>query len=121
MTSDKENVRVVCRCRPFSQKEAQAGFTKCVSMDSKSGFVSIQSQKNDQELKNFTFDAVYDEESTQVRIRLSKKFKLTHGQTLVYETTASTIVDAALDGFNGTIFAYGQTGTGKVIINLIEE
>lgn len=23
------------------------------------------------------------------------------------------IVDAALDGYNGTIFAYGQTGTGK--------
>lgn len=27
--------------------------------------------------------------------------------------TASPIVDNVLEGYNGTIFAYGQTGTGK--------
>ena len=27
--------------------------------------------------------------------------------------TAAPIVDAVVDGVNGTIFAYGQTGTGK--------
>jgi len=31
----------------------------------------------------------------------------------VYDETAGPIVNASLEGFNGTIFAYGQTGTGK--------
>jgi len=31
----------------------------------------------------------------------------------VYEQTARPLVDSVLEGFNGTIFAYGQTGTGK--------
>ena len=31
----------------------------------------------------------------------------------MYAETFAPLVDAVLDGFNGTIFAYGQTGTGK--------
>ena len=46
----------------------------------------------------FTFDYVYDQHATQ---------------SLVYETTARGIVDSSLSGYNATIFAYGQTGTGK--------
>ena len=32
---------------------------------------------------------------------------------MVYNDSAFPIVNSVLDGFNGTIFAYGQTGTGK--------
>ena len=32
---------------------------------------------------------------------------------VLYQETAARIVDSVLEGFNGTIFAYGQTGTGK--------
>lgn len=35
------------------------------------------------------------------------------GQDEVYETLARPVVQDVLRGFNGTIFAYGQTGTGK--------
>jgi kinesin family protein 3/17 len=31
----------------------------------------------------------------------------------IYEETVRFLVTSVLDGFNGTIFAYGQTGTGK--------
>ena len=31
----------------------------------------------------------------------------------LYAESFAPLVDAVLDGFNGTIFAYGQTGTGK--------
>ena len=31
----------------------------------------------------------------------------------VYETAAKPIVKDVLDGYNGTIFAYGQTSSGK--------
>jgi len=31
----------------------------------------------------------------------------------VYDEAVRPIVDSVLQGFNGTVFAYGQTGTGK--------
>lgn len=31
----------------------------------------------------------------------------------VFENVAKSVVNRALDGYNGTIFAYGQTGSGK--------
>jgi len=31
----------------------------------------------------------------------------------LYDETFRDLVQAVLEGFNGTIFAYGQTGTGK--------
>ena len=31
----------------------------------------------------------------------------------LYDESFRDLVQAVLDGFNGTIFAYGQTGTGK--------
>lgn len=34
-------------------------------------------------------------------------------QVDIYEDTARHIVDSVMEGYNGTIFAYGQTGTGK--------
>ena len=34
-------------------------------------------------------------------------------QNLLYEQSAFSLVDSVLDGYNGTIFAYGQTGCGK--------
>ncbi|KAF4722522.1 hypothetical protein FOZ62_008446, partial [Perkinsus olseni] len=46
----------------------------------------------------FTFDTVYNEESTQPE---------------VYERTARKAVRSVLQGYNATILAYGQTGTGK--------
>jgi hypothetical protein len=50
------------------------------------------------EAKRFTFDGVYDDDSTQKS---------------VYEETAYSLVQSVLEGYNGTIFAYGQTGCGK--------
>ena len=31
----------------------------------------------------------------------------------MYEQTAFSLVDQVIEGYNGTIFAYGQTGCGK--------
>jgi len=47
--------------------------------------------------KQYMFDAIHGERSTQCE---------------VYES-AKGIVDAVVDGYNGTIVAYGQTGSGK--------
>lgn len=47
----------------------------------------------------FKFSSVFEEDATQ-------------GE--VFETVARHMVDAFLEGYNGTIFAYGQTSSGKV-------
>ena len=48
--------------------------------------------------KQFTFDSVYD---------------WTNEQKEIFAETAYPICANVIEGFNGTIFAYGQTGTGK--------
>ncbi|KAJ3149296.1 Kinesin-like protein kif3b [Geranomyces michiganensis] len=93
-----ENVIVTIRCRPFSQKEAAAGHKKIVAIDPQTAFISLTNPKSETDVKNFTFDAAFDETCKQVE---------------VYDSTARIIVDAVLSGFNGTVFCYGQTGTGK--------
>ncbi|XP_033009764.1 kinesin-like protein KIF3B [Lacerta agilis] len=95
-----ESVRVVVRCRPMNSKEKVASYEQVVQVDVKLGQVSVKNPKGtSHELpKTFTFDAVYDWNS--------KQFEL-------YDETFRPLVDSVLQGFNGTIFAYGQTGTGK--------
>jgi len=97
---DSECVRVVVRCRPLNTRENGDNRMRIVDMDSKTGSVSLRNPKADaaEAPKQFTFDAVFDWESTQ---------------RAVYEDAAQAIVDSVLEGYNGTIFAYGQTGTGK--------
>ncbi len=98
--SDKEAVRVVVRCRPFSEKEKAAGHSNVVKVEPKDGVVTILDPKQIDPPKTFTFDNVFDWNCTQ---------------TQVYSTTARDIVSSVLAGYNGTVFAYGQTGTGKVM------
>ncbi|XP_075057178.1 kinesin-like protein KIF3C isoform X2 [Mixophyes fleayi] len=99
-TKSSEALKVVVRCRPVNRKEEAAGYDRIVSMDVKLGQVTIRNPRaNHGELpKTFTFDAVYDANSKQADL---------------YDETVRPLIDSVLQGFNGTIFAYGQTGTGK--------
>ncbi|CEP62943.1 tubulin-dependent ATPase KIP3 LALA0_S06e07470g [Lachancea lanzarotensis] len=40
-------------------------------------------------------------------------FRMDSSQLDVYEATTRPLLDSVLDGFNGTVFAYGATGCGK--------
>ncbi|XP_066916698.1 kinesin-II 95 kDa subunit-like [Clytia hemisphaerica] len=94
-----ESVKVVVRCRPLNQKEIAAGHERIVDMDVKKGLVSLRNPvKQNEAPRQFTFDAVYDWNSKQRDL---------------YDETFSELVESVLNGYNGTIFAYGQTGTGK--------
>ncbi|KAH7725450.1 Kinesin [Aphelenchoides avenae] len=94
-----EAVKVIVRCRPLSQMEIAQGHGSIVAMDTERGVVEVKNPKEqDSPPKCFTFDAIYDQNSKQM--------------DLYYETFRE-LVDSVLNGFNGTIFAYGQTGTGK--------
>ena len=96
--SQRTNVRVVVRIRPTNQKEIQSGGVQCV----KDGETNIEVFVDDGS-HAFNFDHVFGMESTQVQI---------------FEYTAVPLVQDVLSGYNATIFAYGQTGTGKVSLVL---
>ncbi|XP_070591030.1 kinesin-like protein KIF3C [Erythrolamprus reginae] len=95
-----ETLKVVVRCRPMNRKEEATGYERILDMDVKLGQVTIRNPKaSPGELaKTFTFDAVYNATSKQADL---------------YDETVRPLIDSVLQGFNGTIFAYGQTGTGK--------
>ncbi|XP_029630797.1 kinesin-like protein KIF3C isoform X2 [Salmo trutta] len=98
-----ETVKVVIRCRPLNRKEeaaAAGGVGGIVEMDMRLGQVVLRNPRGPpgEPRKTFTFDSVYDPSSKQRDL---------------YDETVRPLIDSVLDGFNGTIFAYGQTGTGK--------
>ncbi|XP_028515921.1 kinesin-like protein KIF3B [Exaiptasia diaphana] len=94
-----ESVKVVVRCRPMNEKEVAAGHERVVEMNVKKGTIEIKNLLKQGEVpKMFTYDAVYDWNSKQIDL---------------YDETFRQLVDSVLEGYNGTIFAYGQTGTGK--------
>ncbi|GAB1297261.1 Kinesin-like protein KIF3C [Apodemus speciosus] len=99
-TKASEALKVVVRCRPLSRKEEAAGHEQILTMDVKLGQVTLRNPRAAAgELpKTFTFDAVYDASSKQADL---------------YDETVRPLIDSVLQGFNGTVFAYGQTGTGK--------
>jgi kinesin family protein 3/17 len=98
--SSSECVKVCVRCRPLSPQEEQDNRKIIVTISPGRGEMSVRNPKGEvnEPPKLFTFDYVYDWNSTQDQ---------------VYNETACPIVDSVLEGYNGTIFAYGQTGTGK--------
>lgn len=93
-----ECVRVVVRCRPFTRREERV--ESILEVDPRLGQISIRNPKAppDEPLKVFTFDSV---------------FGWTSKQSDIYDDAVRPLVDSVLQGFNGTVFAYGQTGTGK--------
>lgn len=90
-----EAVKVVVRCRPLNSREKELGeVEECVSVNTANMQIFMKDKPN---LK-FTFDNCFD---------------WTCIQKDVYEATGLGISKGVIDGYNGTIFAYGQTGTGK--------
>ena len=57
--------------------------------------------------------AIDDKKPESFHIDVDGVFSGTSSQHEVYEETAAPLVDDLLEGFNATLFAYGQTGAGK--------
>lgn len=94
----------------MSEKEIVNGHQSIVEFDgrdkiivhdvsaSPSDHLGTKSGERHNDSRMFQFDAVFDCASSQKD---------------VYDQVCKPIVDSVLEGYNGTIFAYGQTGTGK--------
>lgn len=89
---------MVCRFRPLNEKEKALGALHCHELlDDKTLSIKDKDQKDKEPLK-FTFDKIFD---------------VNTNQSEVYSYAAASIIDSVIEGFNGTIFAYGQTASGK--------
>ncbi|XP_034658845.1 LOW QUALITY PROTEIN: kinesin-like protein KIF3A [Drosophila subobscura] len=95
-----ENVRVVVRTRPMDKNELTAGALSAISVDKINRAITVMKPNAtaNEPPKTYYFDNVFDLSSNQLDL---------------YVDTARPIVDKVLEGYNGTILAYGQTGTGK--------
>ncbi|XP_022759380.1 kinesin-like protein KIN-UA isoform X1 [Durio zibethinus] len=91
-------VRVAVRLRPHNAEEsvADADFADCVELQPE--LKRLKLRKNNWDKDTYEFDEVLTEFASQKR---------------VYEVVAKPVVESVLDGYNGTVMAYGQTGTGK--------
>ncbi|KAK3151235.1 hypothetical protein QOZ80_3AG0243380 [Eleusine coracana subsp. coracana] len=96
---DREvNVQVVLRCRPLSKEEQRSNVDIAISCDDTKREVTIRNSLFKQADKTLTFDKVFGPEADQKSI---------------YKNAVAPIVNDVLEGYNCTVFAFGQTGTGK--------
>nr|XP_017256016.1 PREDICTED: kinesin-like protein KIN-5D isoform X2 [Daucus carota subsp. sativus] len=96
---DGVNVQVVLRCRPLSDEEVKAKTPVAVSCDELKREVTVFQNMGAKQIdKTFVFDKVFDSNCRQKDL---------------YDQIVAPMVNEALEGYNCTIFAYGQTGTGK--------
>lgn len=95
-----EMVQVIVRCRPINKEELLGGCVSVVKVNPSNNTVEIYNPKNYKTdcCKVYTFDAVYDFSCTNKNI---------------FDQSVQKLIGALLSGFNGTIFAYGQSGAGK--------
>lgn len=103
MVESKDNVKVAIRIRPLNDREISEGSKKCISVQEPCKTICIGDHKS------FTYDYVADEEVNQEKI---------------FEMVGKPIASSCMSGYNGTIFAYGQTGAGKTFTiqgSVIEE
>lgn len=94
-----ENIQVVARFRPLSQRELDdAPDLQCVDFgdDGQSCTLSVSRAFNNE--VEFHFNRVFEPEA---------------GQEEVFEAVGRPIAESVMNGFNGAIIAYGQTGSGK--------
>ena len=96
----RTRIRVVVRVRPpiaedVDQQDAEQ-YAECVEEDAVRG--TLQLKKPFFDTREFSLDTVLARDATQAQ---------------TYDVVGRPVVDDVLEGFNGTVLAYGQTGTGK--------
>ena len=90
--NDEENITCYVRCRPLNQRELELG-ANCIDISKDKKSITLKNYDN-----NYTYDKIFPAETDQKTI---------------FNEIGLPLVKKFLSGYNSTIFAYGQTGTGK--------
>ncbi|KAI1436846.1 P-loop containing nucleoside triphosphate hydrolase protein [Xylaria sp. CBS 124048] len=93
------NINVVVRCRGRNERETRENSAVVVSTDAPRGkTVDLSMGPSALSNKSYNFDRVFSPAADQ---------------SMIYDDVVRPILEEMLNGYNCTIFAYGQTGTGK--------
>ncbi|KAI5865052.1 kinesin-domain-containing protein [Durotheca rogersii] len=92
--SSANSIKVVARFRPQNKVELASGGEPIVTFDG----LDTCTLNSGEATGSFTFDRVFDMQGKQAEI---------------FDYSIKPTVDDILNGYNGTVFAYGQTGAGK--------
>lgn len=84
-------------CRPINMRERNIHSNEMIRVSSEREVV-VQQMLENKMTKKFTFDRAFGPESKQ---------------SDVYQAVVAPLITEVLAGYNCTVFAYGQTGTGK--------
>ncbi|KAF2815125.1 kinesin-domain-containing protein [Mytilinidion resinicola] len=96
---EETNINVVVRCRGRNDREVRENSGVVVSTDGIKGkTVGLSMGPSALSNKTYSFDKVFSPAADQ---------------GIIFDEVVAPILDEVLSGFNCTIFAYGQTGTGK--------
>jgi len=90
----KGALRVFCRVRPMNKRETTKG--DAIAVNQVDPF-SVSVLANNGQTHNLMYDAIFGPTSSQVEVFAEVR----------------SLVQSAFDGFNVTVFSYGQTGAGK--------
>nr|XP_018671967.1 kinesin-like protein KIF6 [Ciona intestinalis] len=100
-----ENINVFCRVRPaiddetIEYKARNTNTSNFAELEVENPLQSMTRQSNNAATSHkFAFTRIFDQDATQSEI---------------YEATGRPLVESAFQGFNATLFVYGQTATGK--------
>lgn len=107
------SVRVAVRVRPFNGRETEMGAVICIKME---GVNTTIINPETQEPKTFAFDFSYwshDGFTIDDKGEAIANDSRYATQLKVYNDVGKDVLDSAFDGYNSTLFAYGQTGAGK--------
>nr|XP_046206561.1 centromere-associated protein E isoform X7 [Oncorhynchus gorbuscha] len=97
--AEESAVKVCVRVRPLIEREESAAESaEPVKFYWKTDKKTIHQVDDGNLTKNFSFDRVFNAEETTLQL---------------YQELAKPLVVSAVEGYNGTIFAYGQTSSGK--------
>jgi kinesin family protein 11 len=95
----ESGIQVVVRLRPMSARELKGNALPICTASTEKKEVTVIKGTGARTLRStFAFDDVFTSFSTQKE---------------VYDQTLAPVVADVLNGFESTVFAYGQTGTGK--------
>ncbi|KAJ8729084.1 hypothetical protein PYW07_006780 [Mythimna separata] len=125
-TALNECVKVVVRCRPLSEREKNEGFEEVKKSRTEQTWYERLSTKTP--VDNKKFDArlqvvkvwpergavqVYNPKGQDKMFTYDAAYDASADTQTMYDEMVRPLVASVLDGFNGCVFAYGQTGTGK--------
>ena len=91
------HISVVCRFRPLNETELKVSSHSCVDVQDPR-CVRLYPGKENSEPLCFAFDSVLPPTCSQIA---------------VHTVVGAPIAEAVMEGFNGTVLAYGQTSSGK--------